>query len=104
MTGRAMPLMRSGICAWALARRSRSAKVRALQQAGAKATDPFDPVASGAEKPRSITIDSGTFAQRPAWSSALPINHVWATGPRTEVVVAGDASIESLVKVAASLQ
>lgn len=78
--------------------------LRPARQAGAKATDPFDPVASGAEKPRSITIDSGTFAQRPAWSSALPINHVWATGPRTEVVVAGDSSIESLVKVVASLQ
>ena len=70
----------------------------------ARMIDPFGPVATTADKPRSLMIRSGTFAQRDAWTSASPIDHVWVAGPRTEAIVAGDPPVDTMVKVVASLQ
>lgn len=67
-------------------------------------TDPFGQSIDGTPGIRSLSIRSGAFAGRPAWEGTTPVDQVWARGPKTEVVVAGDPPPSELVKVIASLQ
>jgi hypothetical protein len=78
--------------------------LRPARRGGAQATDPFGGDSVLADGARSLTISSGAFSQRKAWTSTAPVDHVWVAGPRMEAIVAGDPPVATLVKVVASLQ
>ena len=81
--------------------------VLTVRPAPSTASDPADPFAgaspshAGADR---VSIGSGSFAGRDAYSSRDVVRHVWVNGPRTQVIAAGDPTVAELTKVLASLR
>lgn len=67
------------------------------------AADPFGKASAGSSA-RAVTISSGAFAGANAWTSALPINHLWAADADVTMAIAGDASATELVRIASSMK
>jgi DNA-directed RNA polymerase specialized sigma24 family protein len=98
------PTTRSVVLSYRNGSQQLAITLRPARAAKGQVTDPFAPDLSAGGQARQITIKSGAFTQRRAWTSSAPIDHVWVDGPRTEAIAAGAASIESLTKVVSSLQ
>ncbi len=78
--------------------------VRPRPTADGATADPFATGSSSTDDAEQVSIGSGAFAGRDAYASVSRVPHVWANGPQTQVVAAGDPPVSQLTKVLASLR